>query len=361
MAVRLPLTEADRRVLSEVFPTLAETVGCADFTIVPLAQHASSRSYHRVLLSGKTVCATVVVMKLGEDPLGSDEATGGPRPSRLPFVEVAELLAQGGVPVPRILADRSSQGLVVLEDLGDETLEARLAAEPQEQWGRWYERAIDLLVQVHACEGAARGRDALPVRRSFGPDLLRWELEHFREWGLEAREIQLTPTENRVLDSAFDRIVSEISALPYGLAHRDFQSRNLMVHRETLRLIDFQDALLAPVAYDLVALLRDSYVELPWDLVERCLDRYTRARPYVGLSAIPGDQIRKAFHWITVQRKLKDAGRFVFIEREKGDPSFLRHIPSSLAYVASALDRAPELGELGEVLRTHLPELRSAL
>jgi aminoglycoside/choline kinase family phosphotransferase len=116
-------------------------------------------------------------------------------------------------------------------------------------------------------------------------------------------------------------------------------------------LIDFQDALLGTVVYDLVALLRDSYVVLSPALVGRLVDYFVER---AGLDA---HETRALFDLQTVQRKLKDAGRFVFIDRVKHNPSFLQHIPSSQGYVAAALARLPELAPLRALLARHVPAL----
>jgi aminoglycoside/choline kinase family phosphotransferase len=122
-------------------------------------------------------------------------------------------------------------------------------------------------------------------------------------------------------------------------------------------VIDFQDALLGPRQYDLVALLRDSYVELPADLVERMIRRYLEKLAAAGGPRLAYPAFREVFDLLTVQRKLKDAGRFVFIDRVKGNPSFLPSIPASLRYVRDAFARRPDLGGLQELLARHVPEL----
>jgi aminoglycoside/choline kinase family phosphotransferase len=122
-------------------------------------------------------------------------------------------------------------------------------------------------------------------------------------------------------------------------------------------VIDFQDALLGPRQYDLVALLRDSYVELPADLVEAMLRRYLERLEAEGGPRLPYQPFRQTFDLLTVQRKLKDAGRFVFIDRVRGNPGFLVSIPASLRYVREAFSRRPDLAPLQRLLGRHLPEL----
>jgi len=123
-------------------------------------------------------------------------------------------------------------------------------------------------------------------------------------------------------------------------------------------VIDFQDALQGPRQYDLVALLRDSYVELDRPLIDKMLKRYLARLQEEGGPRLDEREFVAFFDLLTVQRKLKDAGRFVFIDQVKKNPSFLVHIPSSLRYVKGALARRPDLAEVREILALHVPELR---
>jgi aminoglycoside/choline kinase family phosphotransferase len=168
----------------------------------------------------------------------------------------------------------------------------------------------------------------------------------------------LSPTERAVVEHQFDEMAEALSAEPTSFTHRDYQSRNLMVlPGGEQAVIDFQDALLGPRQYDLVALLRDSYVELEPDLVDRMLARYLARFEAEGGPRLDPDPFRATFDLLTVQRKLKDAGRFVFIDRVKGNSGFLPAIPASLRYVREALARRPDLATLREILARHVPEL----
>jgi aminoglycoside/choline kinase family phosphotransferase len=292
-----------------------------------------------------------------------EEITKGGPPAVDPFVDVQGFLRRLGARVPEILAffqDDPRGGLMVLEDLGDEMLETRLlAGDPPEPL---YERAIDQLAAIRAAADRISERERAPCvafTRAFDRDLYLWELHHFREWLLEAwKGATLRPAERAVVDRDFEGIARALDAEPKGFTHRDYQSRNLMVLPSGEQaIIDFQDALLGPRQYDLVALLRDSYVELPADLVERMIRRYLERLALAGGPRLAHEPFRAAFDLLTVQRKLKDAGRFVYIDRVKGNPGFLPSIPASLRYVREAFARRPELAELQEVLARHVPEL----
>ncbi|HVP67515.1 MAG TPA: phosphotransferase [Anaeromyxobacteraceae bacterium] len=317
-----------------------------------LAGHASMRSYWRVGEPPRSF----VVMVLPDDRR-PEEATSGGAPSVDPFVDVQRYLRRIGVRVPAVQAFFEPEGLMVLEDLGDEMLETRLLAGAKAE--PLYEAAVDQLARMRAAAERAPDPSCVAFRRRFERDLYRWELDHFREWLLEAwKGAALSPAEREVVDRAFDQVSDALAAEPVGLTHRDYQSRNLMVlPGGEQAVIDFQDALLGPRQYDLVALLRDSYVELSADLVERMIRRYLDRLAGEGGPRLDTGPFRETFDLLTVQRKLKDAGRFVFIDRVKGNPGFLPSIPASLRYVRAALERRPDLARLREVLAHHVPEL----
>jgi len=313
-------------------------------------QDASNRSYHRVAQDGRSF----VVMVMPVDASRSEEVTSCGPPPELPFLNVHRYLARVGVPVPIIHRYEPAAGLMLLEDLGDTTFEKALRAGDREDL---YGRAVDLLAGLRARAERDVDPSCLAFGRAFDRNLYRWELDHFYVWGLVARTGRQPATPQReVLDRAFDRIAAELDRLPQGFTHRDYQSRNLMVSGGRLVVIDFQDALLGPRTYDLVALLRDSYVELDRPFVERMVARYLDALGAAG--ADPGDRAEflREFDLLTVQRKLKDGGRFVFIDRVKGNPGFLPSIPASFRYVRDALRGRPELAELASVLCEYVPE-----
>jgi aminoglycoside/choline kinase family phosphotransferase len=317
-----------------------------------LAGHASLRSYWRV----GTPPESRVVMVMPENAR-PEEATSGAPPVEDPFVNVQRYLRGAGARVPAIDAFFAPEGLMVLEDLGDEMLETRLlAGDPAEPL---YAEAVDRLARLRAQAERAPDPGCVAFQRSFDRTLYRWELDHFREWLLEAwKGAVLSPAERPVVERHFDAIAEDLAAQPAGFTHRDYQSRNLMVLPGGEQVvIDFQDALLGPRQYDLVALLRDSYVELPAALVDRMLSRYLARLQEAGGPRLDPDAFRGTFDLLTVQRKLKDAGRFVFIDRVRGNPGFLPSIPASLRYVRDALARRPDLADLAAILARHVPEL----
>jgi aminoglycoside/choline kinase family phosphotransferase len=322
-----------------------------------LAGHASMRSYWRVGELPRSL--VVMVMPPGAKPEEITQASRSAAPEPDPFLDVQRYLAAIGVRVPAIhavLEDAAQGNLLVLEDLGDEMLETRLLAGDAAR--SLYERAIDALARLRAAAEREPAR-CVAFSRAFEHELYRWELDHFREWLLEAwKGASLSPAEQELVDREFDRIAAALAAEPRGFTHRDYQSRNIMVLPDgTQAVIDFQDALLGPRQYDLVALLRDSYVELPPELVDAMLRRYLAKLEEAGGPRLEYGPFRATFDLLTVQRKLKDAGRFVFIDRVRKNPGFLVSIPASLRYVKDAFARRPDLAELQAVLGRHVPEI----
>jgi aminoglycoside/choline kinase family phosphotransferase len=278
---------------------------------------------------------TAVAMFVPEGAKPEEIARESLAEARWPFLEVRDLLASRGVDVPVIFAEDTARGWVLLEDLGDETLAVHLA-EHQERRQPLYTRAVTDLAAAQA-NLRQMPETCIVASRAFDEGLLLGEIDHFREWGLEARGVTLSTADRARFEVFAERLARRIAAWPRVFVHRDYQSRNLMVRSESgLCWIDFQDALLGPRVYDLVALLNDSYQSFDRGFVEARLMDYARA---VGLDSVDRAALVREFDVVTVQRKLKDAGRFVYIDRVKGNSSFMRFVEPTIAKVRSSLDR----------------------
>jgi aminoglycoside/choline kinase family phosphotransferase len=331
---------------------LATGRSAANAPVLKLKGDASNRSYYRV---GTPPDSHVLMVMPPDAAKKSEEASSGEAPKELPFVNVHRYLSGLGIRVPKILRYDEPAGMMVLEDLTDRTFEQAQAAGDRTGW---YTKAVKLLAAMRARAEAKPDPTCLAFTRSFDEALYDWELHHFREWGLEAWSGKKPEGAERAqLDAIFKRIAAQLAAAPKGFTHRDYQSRNLMVKDGELVVIDFQDALQGPRQYDLVALLRDSYVELPRDFVDAMLDEYIVAFEKETKEKIAAKPFKQFFDLLTVQRKLKDAGRFEFINRVKGNPGFLVSIPASLRYVKAALDVQPELNDLRRICAKYVPEL----
>ena len=323
----------------------------APLDATPMPGGASTRRYYRVALPERRTAVGMFVPE-GAKP---EEIHKSPTSTRWPFLEVRELLAGHGVDVPAILGEDTERGWLLIEDLGDATLANHLLARPGDKRAL-YTRAVEDLADAQKKLRALPSASVV-AGRAFDEDLLRWEIDHFREWGLDARGKSLSAEDRAAFDAIGARLAHQIAGWSRGFVHRDYQSRNLMVRADgSLVWIDFQDALMGPRVYDLVALLNDSYQEFDRDFVEARLDEFA-AR--AGLDAAGRMELGHEFDRVTVQRKLKDAGRFVFIDRVKNNPSFLRFVAPTVAKVKRALAHLKgdaDMEKLNDILDRTLPD-----
>ncbi|HEY2405238.1 MAG TPA: phosphotransferase [Polyangiaceae bacterium] len=301
----------------------------APLVLSEIAGGASLRRFFRVT---RPAAASVIAMYV---PAATPEVVKARELGRRwAFLEIRELLAARGVRVPGLLAEDCDSGWLLVEDLG-ETLAQHLTRAPGDQLELYGVAVSDLANAQRAL--ADLPLDSVIRTRAFDYKLLRWELEHFREWGLLARGVALTAEDHDIFTRAADYLAQTIADFSRGFVHRDYQSRNLMVpaepHPTRLGWIDFQDALLGPRVYDLVALLGDSYQSFTPSFIEQRLLDYAQQR---GLSSDVA-ALQREFQLVMVQRKLKDAGRFVFIEKNKRDASFLKYIAPTLELVRRSL------------------------
>src|SRR6187399_3266332 len=230
-----------------------------------LTGDASDRRYFRVI----TRNAPSFVLALYAKPFDYET---------LPFVNVTGLFQAMPLPVPRLLAYAADQGVLALEDLGDVTLQAHIGGTTFEERDRWYERAMRLLVTLQRRGRELENEHYLPYGIAFDVEKLTWEMDFFMRHFLEAyRGIELPPATRDALRSELAILVEELANEPRVLCHRDYHSRNLMVTNGELYIIDFQDARMGPDTYDLVSLLRDSYVDLPEALIDRLIRQFVES------------------------------------------------------------------------------------
>lgn len=331
------------------------------FTIELLPPHGSQRRYARLHIGEGDNASTEILMLLPDSDAGPAEAGGSVTTSAAeePFIAVAKWLEDAGVLAPRVHGVDEETLSIRLNDLGRFDLDQAFSA-GKLQHDEGYQAALELLDTFQRA-ALHPSRPALTNDRALHAGLLRWELEHYVEWRLQKRlGVQLNDAEREALDIAFAYIVDALTALPQTTIHRDFQSHNLMVLEDKrLALIDFQDALQGPLPYDAVALLRDSYIELDDVMLTKLVD--TWAQRNAGSSLAPDydkQTLVRAFHIQTIQRKMKDTGRFDLFDLQQNKPGFLQYQPASVRYIRHALqtlDAIPELRGLTHVLQTHEP------
>lgn len=290
--------------------------GARVLEMTPLPGGAGHRRYYRLRLEdGGT---RVLMHAKPEDEAILPPALRGAG-KRRDFQVVTELLGLHRIPVPAIEAVDAPKRWLLLEDLGD----VRLAdLEPAELAARRHE-AASLLARIHAIP---RG-SGIPFNRAFDAAWIRFELEHFLAYGVPER---LRPE----LRSPVEEIVEAVASLPRVLCVRDYQSHNLMIDpRGRLRLIDYQDALLAPPELDLASFLHDSYLQAG------APERATLLSSYEASGDIRIDPASLAL--LVVQRKCKDFARFRYLVEVKGDARFGPYRARARQAVVDSLSTAP--------------------
>jgi aminoglycoside/choline kinase family phosphotransferase len=303
--------------------------------VVPLTGDASDRRYFRVLLKD----ARPIVLALHAGPI--DYAS-------MPFVSIAKLLSEVPVPVPKILHYSDPLGVLGLEDLGDVTLQAHLGAATASEHEALYRQAVGFIVKMQQRGEALRSDAYPPYRIAFDVEKLTWELEFFvKHYLLAYKGAAISADQRDALREEWSAIVEELAAEPRVLCHRDYHSRNLMLHDESLYIIDFQDARMGPDTYDLVSLLRDSYVDLSSQHVDGLIAYFLAHK---GGSAPDEDEFRRRFDLMALQRNLKALGTFGYMTTSRNNTVYIQYMPRTIAYVRANLAKYPRFGRLQALL-----------
>jgi aminoglycoside/choline kinase family phosphotransferase len=310
--------------------------------VVPLTGDASDRRYFRILVAD----GPSVVLSLYAGPFQFET---------LPFVNVARLLARMPVPIPALLGHAEDLGVLAQEDLGDVTLQAHLGAATQAEHAALYRQAVALIATLQRRGAELESPDYIPYSIAFDVEKLTWELDFFIKHFIEAyRGIVIPPAAREQLRAEFAVLIETLANERRVLCHRDYHSRNLMLHGESLYIIDFQDARMGPDTYDLVSLLRDSYVDLPEQTVDELLAYFL---------AVKGEnekarEFRGRFDVMALQRNLKALGTFGYQTTARRNPVYIQYIPRTLRYVRDNLDQLPQFGRIRDLLASLVEEFR---
>ncbi len=314
--------------------------------VVPLTGDASDRRYFRVLLRDEP--AQVLAVHPGPIDFAA-----------LPFVNVAKLLGEMPVPVPRILGHSDALGIIALQDLGDVTLQAHLGAASPAQHAALYRQAVSFIDTLQRRGAELASPSYIPYGIAFDVEKLTWELQFFTKHFLEAyRGAQIGAAAREALAAEFAAIAEELASEPRVLCHRDYHSRNLMLHDGSLYIIDFQDARLGPDTYDLVSLLRDSYVDFTEAQVDSFIAFFLALREGRLPAASDPEEFRRRFDLMALQRNLKALGTFGFQTTSRQNTVYIQYIPRTLNSARANLVRYPRFARLRELLAEHLEEWR---
>lgn len=267
------------------------------------------------------------------------------------FVALACYLSRQGVGTPRILAADEAQGLLLVEDFGDELLHRQLNPSTAEQL---YSMAFSTLVTLQACPD----QDTLIPR--YDKALLHRELLLFNEWFCAALVgHSLAPDESAMLAKVFRNLEDCALQQPQTLVHRDFHSRNLLLRDNTdLGVIDFQGALWGPCTYDLASLLRDCYVRFPESQVVQWALQYRAQAIAAGvLQPVAEAEFLRWFDWIGLQRHIKVLGIFARLHLRDGKHHYLADLPLVIRYTLEVAEKYPEFQAFADWFKLSLMPL----
>jgi aminoglycoside/choline kinase family phosphotransferase len=315
-----------------------QQLGWLDAELAPASADASFRRYFRIRRDGESYI-------LMDAPPEKEDCA--------PFVRISRLLLGLGLHVPEILAEDHARGFLLLSDLGSRLYLGELN---EANVGRLYGDALGALAALQSCEPADSG---LPL---YDRRLLAFEMSLFTDWLLGTHlGMKLDAGEARELDAAFELLVENALEQPAVCVHRDYHSRNLMVcDSHNPGVLDYQDAVVGPMTYDLVSLLRDCYVSWPRHQVEDWALGYYELAEQTGVlrqGAIDETRFMRWFDLMGVQRHLKAAGIFARLNHRDGKPGYLADIPRTLGYVQQVCADYPELAALGGITERVLARL----
>ncbi len=265
------------------------------------------------------------------------------------FIKVSAALRHAGIACPEVLAADLDQGFMVVSDLGDQVYLAAMNSDPS--------RVAGLYDDALACN--VRMLDVACDLPDYDRTRLLSEMSLFEQWFLTQQlQISVPDSVNDMLQTLYELLVQSARSQPQVFVHRDFHCRNLMVIDDNSPgVIDFQDAVIGPITYDLVSLYKDCYYRFERTKVETAVARYHRA---LVARKIVDDRapVLRWFDLMGVQRHLKCAGIFSRLNLRDGKPGYLHDIPLVISYLVEAAERYSELAPLGGFLRAEvLPRL----
>ncbi|QDK39437.1 hypothetical protein DOE51_18460 [Bdellovibrio sp. NC01] len=317
-------------------PFLNRSINSDAYKVFSLAGDASNRRYYRVVLDQHSW----VLMRW--EPFD---------PNNYPFLSVLNHFAKNGVHVPHVVAMSPEEGLVLLEDLGDLTLERKFwESQTQENSMEFYKMAVDEIVKIHHPATLDKS-ECTAFKIQFDTEKFLWEMNYGKDNLLSGvLKFPFNDKTNKEISDIFLDVCTKLHNEPKRIAHRDYHSRNLMIKLDQMTVIDFQDARLGPIQYDLVSLMRDSYVDMNDSMAKTLIDYYLdQSKQY-----LPKDFSREHFDRIyelqSIQRCFKACGSFASFYHLRQDKRYLKYLSGTLRRVMKAINEFPEYKMFADVL-----------
>lgn len=288
-------------------------------TVMPLPPRGSARTFTRLVerAAGSKASSAILVRYALE------------RPENGLYCDHARFLARHGVSVPAVLLDWPDERICVLEDVGNRGLDQLVPGSKPQAIRHWYRQTLETVARLHTAATQAVRRSSLKLSIPFTRHLYEWEQNLFIEQFLD-RHLQVEPARRDAVRKELAGLIPAQLRAPRVLIHRDLQSSNVLVKEGRIFLIDFQGMRYGTAAYDLASLLCDPYVNLPGALREELLEYY--------LELVPADKTTRDLFWIAAVERLSQAlGAFGRLGAAPATSYFLKHIPSGVAQLRTAL------------------------
>lgn len=328
-------------ISDQVTTFINRSLNAANCQIYQLAGDASARKYYRVIHNDKTYVLMVW------EPF--DEKT-------YPFINVLQHFDYAKVNVPKIVALDAKLGVILLEDLGDLTLERKYweATEPENTWD-FYQKALDEIIKIHTtATTGSNPKISFNVAKSIEFDVAKfmWEMNYAKTHLIEGLlKFKMDDKLSSELDNAFNGFCTRLHQQPKVICHRDYHSRNLMIKLDKVIVIDFQDARMGPIQYDLVSLLKDSYVDISDSYADKMLKYYFEKTNFVKNTKESLEQFNLIYELQSIQRCFKACGSFASFMNTRNDKRYLKHLPGTLKRVVRSLEFFPEYKVLLNVIK----------
>ncbi len=292
----------------------------AENSFAPLSGDASFRRYFRFIAKNEMGIDLLPLIAVDPPPHQEDSQR---------FIDIALLLTDNNLPAPKIYM-ASDDGFYVQQDFGDQLLHTSLNENSSDQL---YASAMNHIVAMQQ----------LPTSNfpSYNSTLLQTEMRLFTDWYLSKHlNVVLTENNQNTLTSTYQLLEDNALEQPQAFVHRDYHSRNLMLlDNDILGIIDFQDAVLGPITYDLVSLLRDCYIDWPQEKIDSWMNQFMNKLP----NKYNNEKFVRWFDLMGMQRHLKAIGIFSRLNYRDNKPSYMSDIPRTMNYVTAISGKYEEL------------------
>jgi len=249
------------------------------------------------------------------------------------FIDITQRLRNANVHAPQIIRQNLEQGFLLLEDFGSTPYLNKLNDQTANPL---YADALKSLISIQMAD-----TKGLP---EYDESLLFTEMNFMPEWFLQTH-LDITPSneQQKVIDRIFTIIATTVAQQPQVFVHRDYHSRNLMITpHDNPGVIDYQDAVLGPITYDLVSLLRDCYIQWPNEKIAEWVFQYKSMAEAEGLmNKVPKSTFIQWFDYMGLQRHIKVLGIFARLNHRDGKVNYLDDLPLTLHYVMEVANKYP--------------------